>query len=120
MALVPDHLRGQVLGCAAEGVGDAFAVAVGADFAAAAGGAAGGGGGQVLGKAEVDEFQVPVGVQEDVFRFQVPVGDVDGVVQVGEDEGDFGGVELDGGKGEAAGAAEVGEDLAAGAVFELG
>ena len=40
-------------------------------------------------------------------------------MQVGEDEGDFGGVELDGGEGEAAGAAEVGEYFAAGGVFKL-
>jgi hypothetical protein len=41
------------------------------------------------------------------------------VVEVGEDEGDFRGVELDGVEVEASGAAEVGEYLAAGGVFEL-
>ena len=62
VALVSDHLGSQVLGGPAEGVGDPFAVAVGADFAASARGAPRGSWGEVLGEAEVDEFEVPVGV----------------------------------------------------------
>ena len=70
VTLVADHLGREVFGRAAEGVGDASAVGVGAGFAAATAAAAfagtgavgGWGWGEVFGEAEVDEFEVPVGV----------------------------------------------------------
>lgn len=74
---------------------------------------------EILGEAEVDEFEVAVSVEEDVFGFEVAVGYVHHVVEVAEDKGDFGGVELHSGEGKAARTAEVGEYFAAGGVFEL-
>ena len=70
-------------------------------------------------KAEVDQFQVPFGVDEDVLGLEVAVCDARVFVEVFEDETDFGGVELGGRFGEAAGATQIGKDFAAGAVFEL-
>lgn len=148
MALVADYFRGEVFGRAAEGVGYAAAVGVGlgvsvvatsiagftAGFTAGfAGGRGGGGvggggvaiavawrgGGKLFGESEIDEFEVAVGVEEDIFGFEVAVGYVDVIVEVGEDQGYFGGVELHGGEGEAAGTAEVGEYFPSRGVLEL-
>jgi hypothetical protein len=119
VALVADHFRGEVLGRAAEGVGDASAVAVWADLAALAGLAPRWGGWEAFGESEVDELEVSIGVEEDVFRFEIAVGDVDVVVEVRYYQRDFGGVELNGRKGKPSGATEVGEYFAAGGVFEL-
>jgi hypothetical protein len=62
---------------------------------------------------------VALGVYEDILGLQVAVGDALRLVEILENEHDLGGVEARGGLVEAARAAEVAEDLAAGAVVEL-
>lgn len=73
----------------------------------------------LLGEPEVDELEVALGVDEDVFRLQVAVCDALALVQELENQDNLGGVELGRRLVEAARAAEVAEDLAAGAVIEL-
>jgi hypothetical protein len=62
---------------------------------------------------------VALGINEDVLGLQVPVRDALLLVEEFQDEDDLGGVEARGGLIEAPRAAEVAEDLAAGAVIEL-
>lgn len=80
VAGVLDDLGGEVFRGAAEGEGEPGFVGV-ADL---------------FGEAEVDEADVAVGVEEDVFGFEVAVGDAEGVVEVFDGEGYFGGVEFGG------------------------
>jgi hypothetical protein len=70
-------------------------------------------------EAEVDEFQVALGIYEYVLGLEIAVCDTHLLVEELEDEDYFCGVEFGGCFVEAAGAAEVGEDFAAGAVVEL-
>lgn len=68
---------------------------------------------------EINELDMPVGVQQEVLWLQVAVDDAEGVVQKGEDEHDLGGVEARRGEGEVVGASQVREDLAAWGVLQL-
>lgn len=70
-------------------------------------------------EAKVDQLKVPLGVNEYVLGLEVAVGDALALVQKLQDQDNLGGVELRGGLVEAACAAEIAEDFAAGAVVEL-
>ena len=73
----------------------------------------------LLRKAKIDQFQVTLGINEDVLGLQVSVGHAFVLVQELEDEDNLSSVELRGGLVEATGAAEVAEDFTAWAVVEL-
>ena len=104
VALVMDHLGGEVLGRAAKRVSLHGMVPIAAE---------------ALGKAKVDQLDVPVLVDEQVLGLEVSVGDAALLlVQVLQHEDDLGGVEAGDGLVEAPKLAEVGEELAAGDVVE--
>lgn len=117
--MVADDFGGEVFRSAAEGIGDASAVAVGSGFTGSPEVSVGWGWRKAFGKSEINQFQMSISVEENVFGFQVAVGDVDMVVKVGNDKSDLGGVELNGREGESSSAPEVGKYLAAGRVLEL-
>jgi hypothetical protein len=73
----------------------------------------------LLCESEIDEFQVPLGVYQNVLGLQVPVCDALLLVQKFEYQDNLGGVELGRGLVEASRSSEVAEDLAARAVVEL-
>ena len=100
MSTVFDHFGSEVFGGAAEGIG--FPIV------------------DLLGETEVDQFEVTLGVEEDVFGLQVAVSYAVGVVEEFENEDDFGGVE-DGVRAfrEAARAAQIGKYFSTGSVIEL-
>lgn len=70
-------------------------------------------------KSKVNQFQVPLGVDEYVFRLQVPICNSLFLVQEFKYENDLSGVELGRGFIETARSSEVTEHFAAGTVIEL-
>lgn len=73
----------------------------------------------LLGEAKVHQFQVPVGVNQDVLGLHVAVCDSVDPVQVLQHERDLGSIELGHGLLKLGGATQVGKDFAARAIVEL-
>lgn len=74
---------------------------------------------QLFRKAEIDQLQMPLGINEDILGFQISICDAFLVMEEFEDQADLSGVEACGRFFESAMPSEVGKDLASGAIIQL-
>ena len=73
----------------------------------------------MFGKAEVDQSDMSIGIQEDIFGFQIAVNDAFGIMEELDRQGDFGRIKLGGVLVESSRSSKVTKYFASGAVIKL-